>query len=346
MRPILRKGDEGKEVQGLQELLWENGFVGADNPFWYSSVAKKYKITSPEDDKAKRFWVDGDFGSWTLAAVIDAQQRLIGPHKVPLDEVTQPGVVDLDTWWALEHITPDEQNQGIVEDASNVVTDGLGHAISNVWDHYIGLKVHEIPNGSNRVPYVNPYWSGMDHGGIDAWTGYNPAKKAKGPAWCCYSRCRIEWEANGVVYGKGGYIHAEKRVGLCYSNMKWGKAQDSKQLEPFISPKYLKGWVVDKKHVISGDVKLPVGTCAIMNYGGISGHTFTVVGFIHNSKGRLVYVITREGNISNSVGARKRRLDQSSLKWFVVSPLLFAKPDFVGLQETKAQFSGDSEHTR
>jgi len=150
MRPILRKGDEGKEVQGLQELLWENGFVGADNPFWYSSVAKKYRITSPEDEKAKRFWVDGDFGSWTLAAVIDAQQRLIGPHKVPLDEVTQPGVVDLDTWWALEHITPDEQNQGIVEDASNVVTDGLGHAISNVWDHYIGLKVREIPNGSNR----------------------------------------------------------------------------------------------------------------------------------------------------------------------------------------------------
>jgi len=341
---ILMKGDQGADVEALQGLLWGLGCVGPDNPFWSSSVAKRNNIRTPEDPKAKKFWIDGDFGTWTEEAVKLAQVQLIGPRKIPLDEITKPGVVDLDVWWALKNSEPEKQNQGVPATVQREKT-ALGAAIIAVWEHYIIQGLKEIPNGSNRGPYLPPLWPGADHGGIDWWIRYNPAKKAQGPAWCCYSRCGIEWEASGLTAGKGSYINSGGRIGLCYANYTWAKKQPRSPLHNKIDPKKkMIGWVVNKEDVVNGNVALPVGSAMIMNYGGTRGHTGSVARVIKRN-GLPSKLELREGNISNSGGRRSRNITQSSIKWFIIAPALLMDADFDGTASGDIQESGDKERT-
>lgn len=338
MNVVLKRGDKGESVKQLQELLWSHGFVGKDNPFWSSRIARSNRITSPDDPKAKSFWVDGDFGVWTEAAVIDAQHRLVDEKGTPLDEVSNLGVVDSATWWALSHSSA-QNPYSVVYTPKEV---GLGSAIVSVWMYYVNKKVREEPKGSNRGPYVPPLWKGASHGGIDAWTGLNPSVKGLGPAWCCYSRIGVEREAHGIVFSRDGFIHANKPIGLCYANMLWGRRQPQDRLEKYINPKFLKGWVVEKEHVISGVVSLPVGAAGIMNYGGTTGHTFSVIGILRDKNGKVTSIITCEGNVSDAVGIRQRSLLQSSLKWFIISPLLFENAvDFEGVQSIQNLKKGE-----
>jgi len=158
-RQVLIQGDKGPEVKELQEILWEIGSVGPDNPFWRSRVARNSGVRTPRAKGAKKFFCDGDFGSWSVEAVKHAQLRLLGPRKMPLDQlIDTPGVVDLDTWWALENALKGYQDQGV----ERTVVHGpkqarLGPQIVSAWNYYISLGVKEVPKGSNRGPDMSPF---------------------------------------------------------------------------------------------------------------------------------------------------------------------------------------------
>ena len=127
---------------------------------------------------------------------------------------------------------------------------------------------------------------------------------------------------------------------MCYNNYKWALKQDEKKLidhyyhyfEDFkvMLRDCLRGWVVDKKHVIDGTIKLPTGTAFIMNYGGVTGHTGTVARVIYKGN-KAIQIETREGNRNNKTGRVIRNLSEGSIKWFIVSPELLINPDFKGV---------------
>jgi peptidoglycan hydrolase-like protein with peptidoglycan-binding domain len=76
--PTLRRGDRGSSVQKLQQILSDNGFLGAAG----------VRLKNPGGAT-----VDGVFGAITESAVRDLQQR----HNVPVT-----GQVNPQTWEALD----------------------------------------------------------------------------------------------------------------------------------------------------------------------------------------------------------------------------------------------------
>jgi len=346
MHNVLKRGDKGTEVKQLQELLWNHGFVGPDNPFWDSNIAHSHNITSPTQPEAKGFWLDGDYGQWTEEAVGMAQLQLLdSDNKMPLDGQIMAGVCDQKTWDALELLDKDQSpTQGLVVATKQVLTPGLGVEIVTVFNYYIKLGIKEIPNGSNRGPYVPPVWSGVPHGGINFWVSMPPEKKGDGPAYCCLTRCSVEHEAYGLVTGKEGWVNSKGRMGLCYGNMVWAKKQPvpDKHKDYYIPNM---GWVIPVGAVLSGKVKLPTGAAMVMNYGGTRGHTGSVSKSIYDQEGHGVAVICCEANVGNRLDHRKRPLAGSAIKWFIVAPSLLDNPDFTGW-DIKAATGTDKENTR
>ncbi len=76
--PTLRRGDRGKAVRKLQQILQGNGFLGAANA----------RLSNPGYNI-----VDGIFGAVTENAIKDLQQR----YKLPVT-----GVVNPTTWEVLD----------------------------------------------------------------------------------------------------------------------------------------------------------------------------------------------------------------------------------------------------
>ncbi len=356
---LLIKGDEGKEVEWVQEKLWRLGCVAADNPFWTSRWAIKNGITSPDHPDAKEGWIDGDFGGWTENGIIFMQQRFLGERGIPLDEISKSGVVGRNVLFALENSEGPAQDQQVDPQISDIAPE-IGVMVIKVWNHYIAIGIHETRgnNRGKRLP-VSPWaeGKGVKDGGIDAWINYNSNRpNVKGPSWCMFSRCCIEKEAYSAIHGEPEYFQSGKREGLCYNNYKWGKAQDEpKAIKEYMEsmdeipkldyPSIFRGWIVDKEHVISGAIKLPTGAAGIMNYGGISGHTFSVADVIYDNKGRATHIVNCEGNISNSAGWRRRDLRQSSIKWFLISPLLLDTADYIGVSKDDVKLSSGTERT-
>ena len=176
------------------------------------------------------------------------------------------------------------------------------------------------------------------------WTGLNPQHKGSGPSWCCLGRCGIEFEAKGSLAGEGGYVNSNKRIGLCLANYRWAVKQPDLGKE-FPTFSCAKGWAVTKEDVLSGKVKLPTGAAGIMNYGDTSGHTFSVSKVIY-VKGQATEIETRECNISDMMGRRKRKINSPALKWFIISPELLVNADYNGISGNDVKVSGATEKTK
>ena len=76
--PTLRRGNRGKSVRKLQQILQDNGFLGAANA----------RLSNPGYNI-----IDGVFGAVTENAIKDLQQR----YKLPVTGVVNPG-----TWEVLD----------------------------------------------------------------------------------------------------------------------------------------------------------------------------------------------------------------------------------------------------
>jgi peptidoglycan hydrolase-like protein with peptidoglycan-binding domain len=321
----LKKGMEGKDVEQLQDVLWDAGSVGPDNPFWKSKLAKRLGLTGPQHPRAKDEWSDGDYGTWTVEALKHFQLRHMAPGNIPLDEVSPLGVADMDTIWALEHLDVIQVIPERTAKPSKSSAD-LGDATMQLYDYYMGLGIKE-PRGRNRGKVIEGLVKGM-LGGIDTWTGLaGKPSSVYGPPWCAFGDTGLDREAHAMVFGKPKYYKG--RSGHCLTHYRSCKK---------------KGWAFPISMVIEGKLKVPVGASFVMNYENnpnkvsSRGHIGKIAKVIYGKNGRAITFITRECNISNTMGVRKRSLKLgknglpvSKIRWVLIHPALLQGANYTGV---------------
>jgi hypothetical protein len=107
-------------------------------------------------------------------AVIYFQQTHQGPDGTPLPV---NGVVDGDTWWALNNASGLKQKSDLEPDIPKGVN-GTRYTVlqAALAEHAKGVA--EKPNGSNRSKDIDTYFP--------AWLLRSLSPSDKGPAWCCF----------------------------------------------------------------------------------------------------------------------------------------------------------------
>jgi hypothetical protein len=160
MAKLLKMGDEGPEVQHLQELLKNNGYYDC-----------------PECT------LDGDFGELTHSAVQEFQGGHIDWNKEPLNP---DGEVGDKTWWALENPHGKPQTSGIKAEIPAGTT-VLRESILELALEYHATPTQEIPKGSNGgdgVDEITGGWKAPWCAMFVCWvifkaTGLTPFKKKR-----------------------------------------------------------------------------------------------------------------------------------------------------------------------
>jgi hypothetical protein len=138
-RPILKFGDAGSLVIELKETLRRNGYT-----------------PSPGDV----------LDSATIAQLEVFQLQHLGPSG---EFMACTGLVDADTWWALDNATGEAQRSGLKAPSDHELTPARSHLLDLLAKEH-AKPVFEVPDGSNGSPDIDGYWGN---------TG------VKGLAWCC-----------------------------------------------------------------------------------------------------------------------------------------------------------------
>lgn len=140
---------------------------------------------------------NGDVKKFTTKvedSVIYFQQTHLGPTGQPLSDT---GVVDEATWWALKNPTGAAQKSNLVPSVPRGIDGQRAHILElALTEHAKG--VHERPNGSNRSKDIDKY--------LPKWLREKLEPGEVGPAWCCFFVNYIVTEAYGGYRPWGSYL--------------------------------------------------------------------------------------------------------------------------------------------